>query len=65
MKLYYLVNKFRKNPSDENFSNLSVELHSIKYFNDIFNELKTKFNITGVLSKQTDFVCYKNIIKEF
>ncbi|EGR26897.1 peptidase c13 family protein, putative [Ichthyophthirius multifiliis] len=65
VKLQYLINKYKKNPTDQNFSNLNVELQSIKYFNDRFIELKNKTKLSGEHYVGTNFDCYKKIVEIF
>lgn len=64
VKLQYLLNKFKKSPNDQNFAELSVELHSVKYFSDRFASLQKKLNLSGKYSNLagTNFDCYKQVV---
>ena len=65
IKLQYFVNKFQKNPTEENYAALNELLNKIKTTNTAFKGIKNTFNLSGVTSSTTNFTCYKKAVAAF
>lgn len=65
IKLNFLLNKFKKSPSQDNYETLSREINQIKYFTDKFSTLKSTLNLTGNNNGVTNYDCYKKAVTKF
>eukprot|EP00825_Cyclidium_porcatum_P009136 TRINITY_DN145_c0_g1_i3.p1 TRINITY_DN145_c0_g1~~TRINITY_DN145_c0_g1_i3.p1 ORF type:complete len:418 (-),score=86.40 TRINITY_DN145_c0_g1_i3:270-1523(-) len=61
-QLQYLMKKYQQDPTLETISALEEEIAKSKKFNQVFDAVKSNFGLTGVISTQTNWECYKNAV---
>lgn len=54
---------FQQNPTQENFNALEEDIAKTRKFNQVFDSVKSTFGLTGVVSSETNWDCYKSAVK--